>query len=232
VPSLRPRAPDATELERFFNNNGVSRLRDEANGLSTVVELLFGETPVVLAGDLPRYYPGSEQPVATGWDLVMSRHPHLGDHTAMKLPHHGSAEAFHPMLMCAADGKKRAWIATPFNSSRLPRVTEVDGLPSLLQVEPTVHLTALSASRRVQAAVVDGRVTLGQLEARTKAQPTGQPFLDAGIDIRPGTALGPLDPVWCIAFDATQSIVGRWRWRYGSESRALAIEQPTVKRGR
>jgi hypothetical protein len=52
---------------------------------------------------------------------------------------------------------------------------------------------------------------------RTDLQRTGDPFLDAGVDIRPGTACGPLDAVWCFAVDDSGALRGQWRGAAGLE---------------
>lgn len=213
--SVVARAPDAWGLEAAF----ARWSRDLANHVSIVLELEFGATRVVLSGDLPRYVTGTTSPVATGWDLVMARRPELGEHTALKIPHHGSAAATHPSLMRALpNGAKdeRAWIVTPYNSSRLPRVADLDGLPQILSWKPCVLLTAVPASKAVQAVEKNeespGLVKLEQLVSRVALQPTGHQFLDsAGVDVTPGDAVDPMDPIWCVAMDNEARLVGRWR---------------------
>lgn len=91
----------------------------------------------MLPGDLPRTLNGRVLP--TGWDPLMERAPWLGEHHALKVPHHGSAEAIHAVAMGGGDG--RAWALTPYNSARLPRVTDMDGLPEILRRVSPVHLT-------------------------------------------------------------------------------------------
>jgi hypothetical protein len=188
----------------------TERLRRHANHISAVVEIDYGDARIVLGGDLPRYLAGNTR-VEIGWDHVLAQHAHLGDHVMLKIPHHGSREAHHPDLMTMAEAQ-RAWCVTPYNSSRLPRLTAGDGIDLLLQSTPSVFLTAIPASKLVQAQQPDpGRVHFSQLRARTDMQRTGDHFLDAGVDIRPGSACGPLDAVWCFAVDENGALRGHWR---------------------
>ncbi len=211
--SVVARAPDVEGLAALLANWKPAH----ANHVSIVLELEFGATRVVLSGDLPRYDKATSVP--TGWDLVMARRPELGEHTALKIPHHGSAAATHPSLMRALpNGAKdgRAWVVTPYNSSRLPRVADLDGLPQILSWKPCVLLTAVPASKAVQAVEKNeespGLVKLEQLVSRVALQPTGHQFLDsAGVDVTPGDAVDPMDPIWCVAMDNEARLVGRWR---------------------
>lgn len=212
------RAPDREQLARFLDPDGLEdRLRRHANHISAVIELCFGAACVVLGGDLPRFWPSSMSPVRTGWDHVLGVHGHLGAHSMLKVPHHGSREAQHPELM-AAGNTVRAWCVTPYNSSRLPRLAVGDGIDLLLDHEPTVHLTAVPASKAVQASQPHpARIPLAQLRRRTELQRTGDPFLDEGTDLRPGDACGPLDAIWCFAVDCQGILRGRWRGRASLE---------------
>lgn len=190
--SVRVRAPDRLGLEAFLSApNLPKRLKDDANDISIVLEVEYQKARLVLTGDLPRYRTGSTKRVDTGWDQVMPRHPHLGEHAILKIPHHGSAHATHPDLMPKGGGQERAWCVTPYNSSRLrlPSVADMDGLPSLLDLQPSILLTGVPTSRKVQDSETHpGVVKLAQLVSRVKQQPTGRPFIDAdGIDVTPGS---------------------------------------------
>lgn len=207
------RAPHEDEVVVFVTTEKLQGgyCRD-TNRISIVLEVEHGAARLVLGSDLPRTAWG-------GWDRTMADHPHLGAHAVLKIPHHGSAEAMHPGLMPVRSAEQRAWAVTPYNRSRLPRVAELDGLPSLLEREPSILLTAMPASKRVQARVPQpGTVSLGQLASRMALQPTGTSFLDgAGVEVTPRDDLEPLDPVWCVAVDRTANIVGRWRGRVALE---------------
>lgn len=208
--SIEVRAPDDTACQSFFHRKGLEgRLPARANRISLVVEVSFGETRLVLGGDLPWKENGTV--LARGWGLVMERHRGLAAHHGLKVPHHGSTEALHPDLVAPAT-RRRTWLVTPFNSSSLPSLARSDGLDLLLEAEPSVLLTALPASKHVQTAHAGtGRVTLADIASRTDAVRQGRSFLVGALDHRPGTALGPLDPVWCVAFDDAGRVRGRWR---------------------
>jgi len=208
------RAPDVVALGTFMNARGLERrIRARGNEISAVVEVVFGATCVVLGGDLPRVRPGGKSTVKTGWDRVLHRHGHLGRHHGLKVPHHGSREAQHGGLMTTRVAEvAREWWVTPHNSSRLPRLAAGDGLDRLLVQQSPICLTALPAALSVQAAAPGAwRIQRDQLVRRLEAQATGDPFIDGGIELRPGSACGVLDAVWCGAFDDAGHLVGRWR---------------------
>jgi hypothetical protein len=216
--AVRICAPTRSGLTRFLREEGRERrMLARANEMSAVAEIAFGQTRLVLGGDLPRYRPGRRtgKPtnVLTGWDTVLRTHERLGAHHGLKVPHHGSRDAHHPGLMTSrTGGGPRIWWVTPHNSSRLPRLAEGEGLDELLAQEPEILLTALPAALRAQARhPPPGRVSREQLVRRLDLQPTGDPFLDAAIEITPGSAVAPLDSVWCAAFDDRGGLAGRWR---------------------
>jgi hypothetical protein len=95
----------------------------------------------------------------------------------------------------------------------------MDGLPSLLELQPSILLTGVPASKKVQASQPSpGVVRLAQLESRYASQPIGEPFLDTGgIELTPGDACEPLDPVWAVAIDPAGVVVGKWRGRAALE---------------
>lgn len=209
------RAPDLTALQAFLADPNLRH----ANHFSIVLEVEYGTARVVLTGDLPRYLTGTTTPIPTGWDSVAANHPQLGSHAVLKVPHHGSAEAMHPALMPPAASGSRAWPVTPYNSSKLPRVADLEGMPRLLSWQPSILLTAVPASRSLQSKTPSpGVVQFAQLVSRVVKQPTGVAFLDsAGVDVTPGDAGEPLDPVWCVAVDRSSNVVGRWRGRSALE---------------
>ncbi len=212
--AVRVRAPHEAAVRAFFREPGVARrVREAANDISGVLEVTFGDTRVVLAGDLPRFHTGTTKRVPAGWDRVLSARPQLGQHAMLKVPHHGSEAAFHPELMTSGGRERRAWCVTPFSRCGLPSVVSMAGLPRLLDRDPQVHLTAPPLSKEVQAAAAQrGRARLSQLADRLARTPIGVPFLDnGGIEVTPRSALRPLDAVWCFACDDRNAVVGRWR---------------------
>jgi metallo-beta-lactamase superfamily protein len=218
--SVVTRSPEAQILAQFLAEPGVrKRLKEDANHISVVLEIEHGAARVVLTGDLPRYRTGTRTAVPSGWDQVLPVRPQLGNHVALKVPHHGSADALHPDLMPAAGADTRAWIVTPYNSSRLPRAVDLDGLPQLLDWLPSILLTGVPVSKKVQAAApTPGTVRIAQLVSRYAGQRVGEPFIDAGgIELTPGDACEPLDPIWAVAVDSAGTLVGRWRGRTALE---------------
>lgn len=205
------RAPDSDLVEAFFGRSDLDKaLRVAANELSAVLEICFGRTRVVLASDLPTTRNGAD--VATGWNLVMGRHPDLGHQAGLKIPHHGSHEAMHPGLMSDGGASRRAWWVTPKNASGLPRCEGPEGLCELLSKECSILLTSMPASRRVQAARSGlGRIAIADLAPAVTLQRARRSFLEGAEDIRPGTAVGPLDAIWATAFDNRATVRGIWR---------------------
>ncbi|MBI4700698.1 MAG: hypothetical protein HY744_05965 [Deltaproteobacteria bacterium] len=213
--TLDVQAPHPTVLESWSEQGLLARhMVERANWLSAVLEVRFAATTVVLGGDLPVREGGQDVP--TGWRRVMEQHPELTYHVGLKIPHHGSRDALHPDLV-APFGRPRAWCLTPFNSAGLPRTDDDDGLDLLLEAESPIMLTALSLSRKLQAAHAEGRVTPREIDLGTRALRSGGTFLDGDTLWRSATALDPLDPVWCVAFDDAGHIVDRWRGRAALE---------------
>lgn len=218
--SVVVRGPEPELLARFLSEPGVrKRLKEEANHISVVLEIEFGAARVILSGDLPRYRTGTRAAVPSGWDQVLSVRPELGSHAVLKIPHHGSAEAMHPDLMAAVAPTERAWAVTPHNSSRLPKLARMDGLPLLLTWQPSILLTGVPVSKKVQAvAPAPGTVRLSQLVSRLPLQVIGEPFLDTGgEELTPGDAHEPLDPIWAVAVNRAGAVVNRWRGRAALE---------------
>ncbi|MFT3714068.1 MAG: hypothetical protein QM817_40925 [Archangium sp.] len=202
------RGPERKELLAYLVSLRLTGDFDDVNDFSTVVELEFEKTRIVLGADLPRFSNGAV--VATGWERVVHEAPQLGTHSGLKLPHHGSREAFHPDLHFSPVGRGPWWL-TPFNSADLPRLDESTGLPRLLREQSPISLTALPASREEQSAVEQpGVVRLDQIRRRRGAQ-SGVPFIDGSLVVTPPATMGALDPVWCCAFDSEDAVRGRWR---------------------
>jgi hypothetical protein len=204
-------SPDAAILKAWQEEGQwLQHLSKSPNPLSLVLELVWNDTRLVFGGDLPVSERG--RPVETGWELVLETFPRLIDHVGFKVPHHGSRDALHHRLMKPSSGAAdRAWLLTPYNSSNLPRSDEHDGLDLLLDAQSPVMLTAPAVSKRFLAAVESGRVTPSSLADLTTKFSQGKQWAQDDTLIQPSTAKGPLDPVWCVAFDDKGAVVGRWR---------------------
>lgn len=203
--SIRVRAPDARLVPDVLDR-GWTSFRKHANELSAVLEVRFGDTRLLLGGDLPRYRTGTTTPVAAGWDHVLNTHAHLkAPHHGLKVAHHGSDEAQHPDVLQRADDPSATWI-TPYSSSRLPCPLDGDGLERVLSGRGPVRLTAIPVSC--------GR----QLPRPHPAELTRAEYAEAitgdraaGVDVRPAYVTAPDAPLWCTGFDAAGHAVETWR---------------------
>lgn len=179
--------------------------RHRANEASVVLEVMYGESRVVLGGDLPRTKTGGTTPLPTGWDTVMTDHPHLAKHALLKLAHHASEAAWHARLMAVASNAAREWVVTPFSSSRLPRA---DKLVALTSRQTPIRLTHPPPA---WAQLTGPRVAAGAVQERKSADLTGDAFADGADDIRPIPARSPMDPIWALAYRAHGGLTGLWR---------------------
>lgn len=170
--------------------------RHRANELSTVLEVTWGATRLLLGADLPWKSSGGKV-LSSGWDSVDTRHPGLASHQGLKVPHHGSREALHPGLLGSAGTSPRLWVCTPYELSDLPRMNPGDGADQLLAAEPRLHLTKRPHQRDKAPS---GTLSIGSL----RPAPGARSLKTAPPD-------DPLDAVWCFAFDDTGQLVGRWR---------------------
>ena len=181
-----------------------TKVKSEANRYSIVLRVTFGTTTVVLPGDLPATVGGVS--VTPGWNELVTYATNLHDHTMMKVAHHGSAEAFHASAMTSGP-PDRAWVVTPFNSAKLPRVADADGLPQLVAARQEVLLTAMPASKSAQSATqMPGFVKLADLKSSAARRPGG------GVPTTvTAPTKGPLDCVWCIKLNDKGDVVARYR---------------------
>jgi hypothetical protein len=212
-------APDGPVLQALWAKLTVDEKFSKcANQSSLVLLVKFGATEVVLGGDLPHTHGGTV--VTTGWSKVSQSYPTLSEHHAMKVPHHGSLEALHVGWM-GTEPRDRCWCVSPYNSSSLPGLAEGEGIDQMLAVEKSIRLTAVPAARSVQTAHPTERIALGQLGFRRDRMRTGLSFIDnTGIDIKPGTAVGPNDCVWVLQFNDASQLTESWRG-----SAALVVER-------
>ncbi|HWO26055.1 MAG TPA: MBL fold metallo-hydrolase [Kofleriaceae bacterium] len=203
TPSVRAhvRAPDLAIVEAHLSSSAP----EDSNELSAVIELVFGATRIVLGSDLPTMSPSGRE-LPGGWGSVMTRHPALGAHAGLKIPHHGSPAAFHAALMTAGAG--RAWWISPFNRGKRLPPTSPEGVPRLVSLNGEVALTATPRRRDQQPRHADpGVVTLAELPALF----TPPASTVAGALLVTPPALGPLEPLWCGAFDDRGALRGTWR---------------------
>lgn len=112
---------------------------DDPNGISSAMLVEWHSLRLLLGADVPN----------TQWPEIAAEFPGLGNHAAMKVPHHGSREAIHDAF--GVGSTTRYWVVTPFRSQRLPRAEDVstapphqpEGLVRVLSYVREVHLTSL-----------------------------------------------------------------------------------------
>lgn len=197
------RAPEAAHVHARLSDGR----RGDPNELSAVVELVYGDTSVVLGSDLTTVDTHG-RPSEGGWHEVLRRHPHLGEHRGLKVPHHGSPAAFHEDLL--TEGEGRLWVISPFNrGTRLPP-TNPEGVPRLVERNGAVHLTATPRARGDQPAgrIDPAIVTLAELPALFAP---AHPEHTGAYSVTPPTSIEPLAPIWCGAFDDRGARRGTWR---------------------
>lgn len=205
------RAPEpGTHLDAVLAEIARGQLH-RANQASVVIEITWGETRVVLGGDLPTTAGSNEVDVPTGWNRVMSAHPHLAKHALLKVPHHGSAGADHPGLM--ASGSETLWFCTPYRAG-LPDPTTM--VPRLVQRNGRLHVTHPPGAW-ADLGEHTGTVRLPEIQPRHVAQPTGDPFADASVDITPSLPKTALSPVWGVSLDRHGAVRELWRGRSAVE---------------
>jgi Metallo-beta-lactamase superfamily len=200
--TLTVRSPEAALVDELLRHPR----RGQENLLSVVLELQFGLTQIVLGSDLPSNDArGASLP--GGWSAVLARHPHLGGHHAMKLPHHGSPAAFHEGLMTA--GAARPWWISPFNQGKRLPPTDLDGVPRLVERNGEVSLTAAPLARSSQPVLASpGDVPLAELSLLFAL--SGPPMNNEAFNVTP-PKMEPLEPIWCAAFDDRGRLRGTWR---------------------
>jgi hypothetical protein len=179
--------------------------RGDPNELSAVVELVFGATRIVLGSDLPTV-DAHGVVLDEGWDSVLRRHPHLGMHRGLKVPHHGSPAAFHAGLMTSGSG--RSWWISPFNrGKRLPPI-DPDGVPRLVALNGEVSLTATPRAREAQP--VHANPAVVPLAELPSLFATASPMAVDAFSVKPPD-VEPLEPIWCGAFDDQGALRSAWR---------------------
>ncbi len=133
---LRILHPSQPEIEAVVSE--VSRGGDpNLNNVSAALLLERPPVQVLLAAD-------GEQ---AAWESVQSRitPEHFRSIKSVKVPHHGSLGAIHPLITDPArPSANREQVATPFlQSGRLPRFDPGQGVEQLLASGGALHLTAM-----------------------------------------------------------------------------------------
>ncbi len=115
------------------------------NQLSAVLAVEWNGRRLVLGADLPDV-PGA------GWSTAFANEPALADHSALKVPHHGSEPALYEPLLERGDARTvPAWIIAPLASKDLPRLVAGGGADRLLKHAEVIEATALPRAHEQQA---------------------------------------------------------------------------------
>lgn len=207
VKALAPTADDVTSF--FAGQNLPARIRSRANDLSLVLKVDFGETTLLLGGDLPRTEADLDKAIASGWLAVAGRHDPLSQHVGLKVPHHASRAALGDELL-GATASKRTWVVTPWNKGKgLPRFDVDQGARVLLAREPEFMLTALPVSiARQQPQPV--RVSVDTLHPAVQKLKKPSKLL-AGAVRASEPEVNPSECCWLPSFDDQGQLVSRGR---------------------
>ncbi len=107
VTSLHPKYPVEPEL-----------WSDNLNEISSAMLVEWHSLRLLLGADVPD----------SQWPGIAADFPGLGNHAAMKVPHHGSRKAVSDVFGTGAGD--RCWIVTPFARQNLPRADNVSATPA------------------------------------------------------------------------------------------------------
>lgn len=122
--------PDRAAIDRFFKK------RQNPNVCSSPLLIEWEGARVILGADLPR----------SGWRHIerQGHDPVLGQHSALKVPHHGSRGAQHVCFTVCPDESSRTWLVAPWNREQgPPRFDDGHDVAVMLESIPEVHLTWL-----------------------------------------------------------------------------------------
>jgi hypothetical protein len=108
------------------------------NQISSAMRVTWHSVTLLLGADCPR----------ETWHEIARDFHGLGDHHAMKVPHHGSAKAFHDSF--GKGRRDRWWIITPFMKKLLPLKKRGGGLENALGYVDKVFLTSLPFSHDLE----------------------------------------------------------------------------------
>lgn len=204
--------PEPSVVQRFFQSDAALRQRiaQEANRLSAVLDLRFGQTRLLLTGDLVHADANKSVLSQEGWARVHTLFPGLNTHHGLKVPHHASREALSDELLRRTDEHPRTWVVTPFNSHDLPSSEPGEGAERLLHDEPEFLLTALPVGWKQQVAG-QVRLTLAEFQRDVRAIKKGPSFLANATRAGRPLAVDPSECCWGMSFDEAGRLVARFR---------------------
>ncbi len=185
VTSLHPQEPVDAEL-----------WSEDLNEVSSAMLVQWHGLRLLLGADVPN----------SQWPDIAADFPGLGDHAAMKVPHHGSRKAISDVF--GTGPGSRCWIVTPFARKDLPRAADVsaappheqEGMSRILNFVSEFHLTSLPFKHDCQH--MDPCETTRQA-IRDDRRPRKQGRIDPGL-----TAMtAALDRHVMVAFDRSGTIL-------------------------
>lgn len=158
ITALSPTDGDKNDYNRWFEDNKTLNdllFRDHHNQISSSLHIKFGETKIILGGDVE----------SSSWEKILSEDSpvfHQGMASIIKVPHHGGVsgynEAFYKRF-CSPESTYL--VATPFNkSSRLPNR---EGLKAILSKTKKLYLTLSKTSQKHTE-----KITFGDPDIDTK----------------------------------------------------------------
>jgi beta-lactamase superfamily II metal-dependent hydrolase len=200
--TIRAHSPDQAALQKLYKlptDKLRNALRTRANQYSIVLGVEYGNTSLVLGGDLP--FSLNRVALPHAWPWVLHNSPGLVGHDGFKISHHGSAEAIPPEFVARAN-PARAWFVAPFAREQLPRPGDdhTGGLRQLLQRVDAVRLT--SSVGLVSPTQSGQRIERAELKKRLAAVEAGR---FAG-GMRAPVATTAFDFSWGAAFDANRNV--------------------------
>jgi beta-lactamase superfamily II metal-dependent hydrolase len=117
----------------------------DPNVISSPMLVAWENVKVLLGGDVPN----------SEWPAIAAAFPDLANHSAMKVPHHGSREAVNASF---GNGlRSRLWLVTPSKRQGLPRANDLasdgtpEGLAKILGFLDEVSLTSLPFRHKSEA---------------------------------------------------------------------------------
>jgi hypothetical protein len=129
------------------------------NYASCAMLVTWHRVRLVLGADLP----------IDGWtEAITVAGVDVGEHAALKVPHHGSLGSLHPALL--AGDRERRWLIAPYRAAHLPRCSAGEGGRTMLGA---VRALSLSAPPAVLPADVGASISCGELGAVQEARHIG-----------------------------------------------------------
>jgi len=161
------------------------------NDLSSAMLLAWHDLRLLLGADT----------TTNAWTSIAAEFPELGNHAAMKVPHHGSKGAIHEAF--GVGPRDRIWIVTPFKRKRLPGADNGQGLDLMLNYVDRIRLTALPFRHDRE----------GEPRCRTTREAVRDNVRPRRIEPPPDDSVDRLERHVILAFDSSGALQGTWHGR-------------------